>query len=466
MRPAAVWCACVALIACAAPKARAVDVIPDSLHAGAPADTARPGAPADTALRSYLNSLRDSTESYFGKTVAPVDTAGLDSALSYGLEHPEARQLPRKLRPEFAPWLGFNRVDGPVYGGWAGIGRRRSYGFVSGRAGYAVGADTWLGAGEYEKRARWGETAFLFNTEVGRLTASMDRERSDLRFAMVRAFISGNDTRRYLRNDGLRASLEAEHSWWRGLLTYRDMLESPLPVTARWDLIGSSLAVDDNLAATPGHVHELGYRLGVRTPLQPLTVEAEYATSSEKIGSDFEYRRTRLGVAGDFGLGRSFALVPQVTYGRLSGAMVPQAALYLGGSHSLRSLEGGALGGTGLALAKIELHELPDLLEVLRIPHPALLPLQVSAFAATGAVWGRDPYGGPTRPGVDWPNTEEFRHEAGVSLMYRPGIPDPSAFMQLSWAWPIGPHAPGPRFTVSYTRGLDLVHPVGGDNEP
>jgi len=147
----------------------------------------------------------------------------------------------------------------------------------------------------------------------------------------------------------------------------------------------------------------------------------------------------------------------------LCGEPVPQAAFYLGGSRTLKSLQGGDRGGTGMALAKLELHELPDLLEVMHIPHPAMLPVQASLFVASGAVWGADPYGGPARPGVDWPNRQEFLHEAGVSIIYRPGIPDPSAFMQFGWAWQLGPGAAGPRFSISYTHGVDLVRAIGGN---
>lgn len=423
-------------------------------------------APPDSAFGQYLGTLRDSTNLYFGSTVAPVDTAGLDSALAVGLAHPMARRLPARLNVALGPWLSFNRVDGPFYGAEAGYGRRRGLGRLDGRLGYAVAADRWLGSGGYEHLFETGRVDWIFRAQAGRLTASMDHERADIRLAAIRGLISGSDTRRYLRRDGLDVGLEAEHQIWRGRLSYRDMLETPLPVTARWSISSSSLTVADNLAALRGRAHELGYLLGARTPWIPFTAEAEYLTSSGKLGSDFEYRRTRLGLGGDIGLGRSFALVPQASYGRLSGSMVPQAAFYLGGSRTLKSLEGGARGGAGLAIAKIELHELPDVLELLRIPHPAMLPMQLSAFAASGAVWGADPYGGPARPGVDWPNREEFLHEAGVSVIYRPGIPDPSAFIQFGWAWPLGPRDGGPRFTVSYTRGVDLVKSIGVGDGP
>lgn len=422
-------------------------------------------APADTSLGRYLDSLRDSSNTFFRTIVAPVDTAGLDSVLAVRLANPgkERFMSPGMWKPSLGPWLGFNRIDGPVYGGAVAIGRRRAFGVLGGRAGYGVASDTWLGTGEYSKTFEMRSLAWRFDAEAGRLTAGIDRERSDLRLGALRAFLTGNDTRRYLRHDGLSSKLAVDHAVWRGAVGYRDMLESPLDVHARWSLLSGSLAVSDNLAAVRGHVHELDYTLGARTPWLPFTAEAEYATSSRKIGSDFEYRRYRLGLGGDFALGRAFALVPQLAYGRLTGDALPQESFFLGGSRTLRSIEGDAIGGTGLTLARLDLLELPDVLTILHVPHPALLPLQVGAFVATGAVWGIDPYGGPTRPGIDFPEEQEFRHEAGLSLLYRPGLPDPSTYAQIGWAWPIGSHSGPPRFSLSYTRGIDLVKPFGRD---
>jgi len=437
-----------------------------ALLAAAPAPAQEPAqepAPADTSFGRYLEALRDSTDLYFGPTVAPVDTAGLDSALAAGLARGpySSSRVPGTWRLRAWPWLSFNRVDGPVYGGSVTTGRSRGTGQIGGRLGYAVGADEWLGVGTYRKAHRRGMIDWSFGAEAGRWTVSMDRERPTLDLAAFRAFVSGTDTRRYLRRDGLEVGLNADHAWWRGRVSYRDVLESPLEPTARWSVFRENLTVPENLPAAGGRNHELGYLLAARTPWLPFTAEAEHHTSSGAIGSDFEYRRTRLSIGGDLSIGQTFAIVPQVSYGRLSGDPVPQAAFYLGGMHTMRSLQGSVLGGTGMFLAKLDVLELPDLLEVLRIPHPAMLPIQVGAFVATGAVWGPDPYGGPTRPGVDWPNREDFVHEAGASILYRPGIPDPSTYMALSWAWPIGPHAGPPRFTVSYTRGVDLVLPFG-----
>lgn len=451
--------------------ARALLLLVVALAGAAPAraqgaaDSSSVPAPADTSLGRYLDTLRDSSDAYFRTIVTPVDTTGLDSVLAVRLAHPGKERFSNAgaWRPAFGPWLGFNRIDGPVYGGAVAIGRRRSLGVLGGRAGYAVASDTWLGAGEYSKTLETGPLDWRFDAAAGRLTAGIDRERSDLRLGALRAFLTGNDTRRYLRHDGLSTTLAVEHPVWRGSVRYRDMLESPLDVHARWSLLSGSLAVSDNLNAAKGHVHELDYTLGARTPWLPFTAEVEYATSSGKVGSDFEYRRYRLGLGGDLALGRSFALVPQFAYGRLTGDALPQASFYLGGSRTLRSVEGDAIGGTGMTLARLDLVELPDVLELLHVPHPALLPLQVGVFAATGAVWGVDPYGGPTRRGTDLPEEQEFRHEIGASILYRPGLPDPGTFVQFGWAWPVGSHSGPPRFSLSYSRGIDLVKPFGRD---
>ena len=83
-------------------------------------------APADTSFGQYLDTLRDSTDLYFGRGVAPVDTAGLDSALASGLARPGSRRrVAGTWHVSLAPWLGFNRVDGPLYGAAASTGRRR-----------------------------------------------------------------------------------------------------------------------------------------------------------------------------------------------------------------------------------------------------------------------------------------------------------------------------------------------------
>jgi outer membrane protein assembly factor BamA len=237
------------------------------------------------------------------------------------------------------------------------------------------------------------------------------------------------------------------------------MLESPLATTTTWNFSNSEPALIDNQPAAFGRVREVSLYGAWRLPVLPFTLEVRHQTSGEGIGSDFEYRRTRVAMSGNLGLGQIASLVPQFAYGRLTESMVPQEAFYLGGSHSLRSVEGASLGGTGFALARLDLIGANDILEVAHIPHPAMFPIQLGLFAGIGAVWGKDPYGGPTVPGVDWPETESWLSEAGASLIYQPGLPDPTTSIRLNFAEALGPEREIHRWTISITRALDLITP-------
>uniref|UniRef100_A0A832MNN4 Bacterial surface antigen (D15) domain-containing protein n=1 Tax=Eiseniibacteriota bacterium TaxID=2212470 RepID=A0A832MNN4_UNCEI len=443
--------------------ARAARALATALAAAAAlacAGGARAGeAPADSALLRWLGASADSTEAWFGLSAARGDTAGLDSALAHALLHPGARPR-RRLPVTLAPQAGFTRVDGPTYGGLLALGRAGERGGrLEGRLAYASGPNHWLGGAAWTRTVRRGERRWTLDLWAGRRTDGMDREFADVRLAQVRALLSGSDTRRYLRREGFTATLERAAPAWRASASFRDLAESPRAVTATWNLLDRVPVVTGNLPAASARVHELAYALGVRLPRVPVTLEAHHATSGDALGSDLEYRRTRLTAGADLSLGRAASLVPQVVYGRLSGAPAPQAAFYLGGSRTLRSVEGSSLGGTGLALARVDLIGTGDLLAALRIPHPAAFPVHGALFAGAGAVWGPDPYGGRTRPGLDWPHREEWRGEYGFSLMWRPGVPDPAGFLRMSIAWPAGRVHEGARLSVTWARGLDLLRP-------
>lgn len=416
-------------------------------------------APADTSLQRFLGGLSDSTDAYFGMSAARPDTTGLDSALAYRLAHSEPR--PKiSLMPELYPWLGFNRVDGGVMGGGLALGRRSRLGRLSGRAAWANGPDLVLGEGVYEKTLPGDESSWSLRLGAGRMTHGMDRDFGELRLAQVRALLSGSDTKRYLRRDGFRAQLGRETPIWRAAVEYRDELESPLPVVATWNLLDATLEVVDNLPAARGRARELEWSSTMRFGRLPLAAEVDYATSGNAIGSDFEYRRLRLAFAGDLALGRWLAVVPQLSWGRVTGQALPQNSFYLGGSRTLRHLRGSSLGGSRMALARLDLIGVPDLLALAHIPHPDALPLQGAVFAGVGAAWGRDPYGGPGSPEDAWPGSELWKSEAGVSLLYRPGIPDPNGFLRFSYAWPLGASDDPGRFTITFARGLDLLRPL------
>jgi hypothetical protein len=241
------------------------------------------------------------------------------------------------------------------------------------------------------------------------------------------------------------------------------MLEMPLATTTTWNFRNRDLIVVGNLPATRGRAHELGIDGELRLPFVPVIVQATHYTSGHALGSDFEYRRTRVAASGEFGLGSFATLIPQAAYGRLSNTLVPQAAFYLGGAHSLRSLPSAARGGAGMILARLDLIGTADILEVAHLPHPSSLPIQAGVFAGSGAVWGADPYGGPPVSGTDWPRDGAWVHEAGFSLVYQPGIPDGMTLVRLNYALPLGPQRESAHWTVSFSRAIDLVKPLGGD---
>ena len=216
------------------------------------------------------------------------------------------------------------------------------------------------------------------------------------------------------------------------------------------------------MPAAEGRMREFQFQATVRTPFVPAYVAAEYHTSGDAIGSDFEYRRTQVAVAGEVAAGRIMTFVPQFMYGRATGNVTPQAAFYLGGSRTLRTVDGSGIGGTGMSLIRIDVVGQHDVLELLHIPHPAAFPIQLGAFFASGAIWGDDPYGGPTRPGIDWPKQQDWLNEVGIEVLYRPGIPQTDGFLRFSYAWPLGPRGERrARYTISYSQPLDLIDRPG-----
>jgi hypothetical protein len=421
--------------------------------------TAGPATAADSTLDDFLGGLSDSTDRYFGLSAAPVDTAGNDSALVYALEHPRADRASRLLRLGVRPDFAFNRVDGPVWGGELHVGRPDGLGRIFGELGYAAGPNNWLGGGGYRRSARYGNANWSLELFGGRRTAVMDRDLTGRYLASMSALFTGRDYRRYYRRDGFQATLERETQTWRAGAGYRDMLESALQTTTTWNFARRDPVVIGNLPAAFGRARELELHAAWRLPRVPVTAEVAHQTSGKAIGSDFEYRRTRVSMSGNFGLGSIASLVPQVEYGRLTESPVPQEAFYLGGARTLRSLPGASRGGTGIALARLDVIGTTDVLAWAHVPHPAAFPIQAGLFAATGAVWGPDPYGGPAVRGHGWPRANSWLSEAGASLIYQPGLPDPASFVRLDFAQPLGPARERTRWTLSYTRALDLVRP-------
>ena len=417
---------------------------------------------ADTSLGGFLGTFSDSTDRYFGISAAPVDTAGLDTVLFDSALHP-----PRRWRLGLAPIFDFSRVDGSTPGLSASVSatppepEQTGWGKLQGGIAHANGPDVVLGSVRYTNRLSLARQPFDLDLWGGRKTAHLDRDDEGL-LTFARALLWGNDWTQYYRDEGFEGSLTHRHGWWRASAGYRDVLQSPLHTTATWNLFKRDLEIPGNLPATRGRAHEIEVTAAVRWPRLPLHTEIGYQTSSRRLGSDFEYRRLRAAAGLDLTLGHFASLVPQFSYGRLTGDLLPQASFYLGGGGTLRSLHRDQRGGSGLALAKLDLIGAQDLLALLHIPHPAALPLQGALFAATGAVWGLDPAGGTVLRGGDWPDRREWVSEAGASLLYNSAL---FPTLRCSYVWPIGPGPREGRWAVSITRPLDLLSasPEGGE---
>lgn len=436
-------------LGCTPAAAFADDAPADSSAAGAL------GAHAEPSVDRFLGTLSDSTDRYFGLIAAPYDTTGLDSALAAGLAHPW-RGPRTSTRFSYGPVYAFNRVDGTLWGASVGLANHGSGWAVKSDLGYAAGSNRWLGGGEASFRIR-GDTHWRFLVRAGRRTEGMDRDYEQRLSASLRALIAGSDRQNYLRRDGVSLIAQAGGASWDAAIGYHDRLETPLVPTTRWDLAHRALATTTNLGAAMGRAHEISLDASLRWPWLPLVSQATFQVSDRGVGSDFDYRRLRLAAGGEIAVGGHVSLLPQIVYGRLTGDAVPQASFFLGGPRTLRSLPNAARGGTGLALARLDLIGADDLLSLTHIPHPAMLAFQAGLFAASGATWGADPYGGPAAAGSSWPARNAWLSEVGVSLLYRPGVPDVEAYLRFNYGRRIGLGGGEGRWSVDYTRALDLL---------
>ena len=417
-------------------------------------------APADSAVRAYFRAVSDSTDAYFGLSAQPADTAGLDSALEYGLTLPPGAARGRRTRLSFAPALSFNRALGAVYGGSASLAGRRGAGRLTGQLQWANGPDDWYGGGELllSRLAPGRETGTTLRLSAGRRFEPLNRDYYNATFATIAALFYGSDRHSYLRRDGVRAELARRGAAAWAAVGWRNELESPLVTTTFWTLTGSDLDLVPNTPAAFGRASELRLNAGAKLPWAPFTLDATMWNAGGALGGDHAYHRYRAAAGGGLALGRRFALAPQFEYARLTGGAPPQDLLYLGGMYSLLTVESQSLAGTGRAVGRVELLMQDDLLSAFGLRKSPAFPLQAGAFATTAARWGYDPLTSAARlTARDWPGAEQWMSEAGVSLMYRPGLPDPETYFRVDYAWPLGPGGREPTLNVSWKRTLHLL---------
>jgi hypothetical protein len=425
-------------------------------------DAPRRAAEPDSTLEQFLGGMSDSTDRYFGKTAAPVDTAGLDSARAANFDRskPHGRRGP--ARPDVSFSFRFNRVDGPVYGGSLGLETADAVGQLTGRAYYVVGPNQWQWNVGW--RRRWGgfERGTTLEISGGEETSTMDRllpvSVGDP-LATLGSLVRGYDSRFFLRRDGWSALATQQRNAWRASLGWRDDFEHELATTTSWNFAGRPLDPSENLTAPRGRARVAVATLGGRTGRLPVEFEGSYRYSSPKLGSDFDYRLARLALGADVTLGRSSALVPQVAFGQLSGDALPQESFYLGGVSTLTTLRTARLAGTNAVLARLDWIGTRDLLALAHLPHPAYLPLQGNLFASSGAVSGADPFGGPHRPHDVWSNGAAWHSEGGIALVWQPGFPDPTSLARLSLSWPLGPSDHQAGVALTFSRALFMLEP-------
>jgi hypothetical protein len=422
------------------------------------------GASADSSLDRYFGDLSDSTDTYFGRTASPTDTSGLDSlrtrALTLGLSVPPGGRAHWAAFPRFR----FNRVDGNVWGASGSITRGRPFVSLSAIVEYETGPARWIWNGELQRRMGRRDAQWHFDLSGGRETGSMDRtreQRADALGTTIGAWLRGTDRRWLFDQSGFQAKIEREIP--RGGLSaaYRDMVETPRAVTTHVGPFGNTLEPRDNLAATAGRAREAAFGAWANAPRLPITGEIEYRTSARAMGSDFEYRMTRAALGSEISLGRWSSIVVHGIYGRESGDVPVQSQFFAGGPFALEAHGTERLGGTRVALGRVDWIGTRDVLALAHIPHPAMFPLQLSAFAASGTAWGADPFGGPSRPGDAWPTNPDWRSEAGAAFIWQPGIPDPAMMARFGVAWPIGPASHRPQFYVALSHAMFLLENSG-----
>jgi hypothetical protein len=419
------------------------------------------GAPPDTALGRYLGTLSDSTDKYFGRAATPLDTAGLDSAeIHPGATPHRARRLRDAL--SWVPIFNFNRADGSTFGGGVRVGSSYGIGRLELDAAYTVAAQDWLGGATYRRRRERHGSRWTFEAWGGRETAHMNREYDEPFLDAARALVNGTDRTSTLRHDGWSGSLERENRTWHAGLAIRDVLESAAETRATWNLLNRDLVITENLPATTARVRELGLGAGTRLAGLPLWVQGDYWTAGPALSSALAYDRVRVAAGGDLSIGRVASVVPQAAWGFVNGDQAPQDAFYLGAGPTLVSVPRDAQGGSSFGIAKLAVVSPADLLQALHLPHPVMLVLQPGVFAATAAVGGTDPYGGPGRAGDQWPDRANWLSEAGISLDYAPGF-GRNWIVRMSEAWPLGPTDRRERFQLVFSRHLDLLRPLYED---
>ena len=436
-----------------------------ALVAQAREDSLRTPAEPRDSLEILLDGLRRQTDERFGEATV-LDTVGLDSLLERRLLEPATgpNTRDRYLQPNLV--MRYNRAEGPVLG--MGFDRwSRRLGTISAGASYAFNSKLvlhdvgwkrifWLSSpyGFQDRRdvsRDWnqpGVSLFGIRVRYARETALFAPEHSQKALSTLNAFFLGTDRQSYFERRGVDASLRLRLAPWDFAAGFRTARERPYERNATFSVFGSDDESPGVTLADAGDFHSLRGRAAW------LPASQRYAAALEGQGLGNDGWRLRGVLGGNAALGRSVKAYAQIEGGAADPASPRQRKFELGGPRAVASLPFGTGGTDHLLLGKLELIHSESLLELLHLPRPDFFDLQLGAFLHYGVAWD-DPAGREVV--FSKPPSNAWKGTAGLSLAYRPGLPDPRTFWRFQFGWPVGPEAGDFRITLAIGREFDLV---------
>lgn len=418
----------------------------------------------------FLRGLADTTDVFFGRTSVEFDTTGLDSMVA---ARGGATALPGDslspayhgggVRQSLRPIGRWNRSEGAALGATTklshptlgGVELGGSYGYSNQEWRYSLGWSRTLRNRPPppldESELQFGETR-----ESSRLVLSARYADETLPFApehahevtsALRALATGLDGQSVYE----RRAFVAQLAWiasasFRAALGYRDGEDETMQRTQRFSLWGARTRVPPLTAADPDTYGEVFGSLGWKAAGGVVSTRFE----GQFTGPDRWRLRTALGRAQD--LGSWIRAYTQLEAGAAASHAPRQLRFELGGSSAVPTLEYGYGGADHLLLGTFEVSLARDLLRDVRLPHPAWVVLQPGVFVHGGAVWDE-----ATNHVTGTPEARDWRGAAGISLLYRPGLPGPAEYWRFRIGWPLGRESGHARLAVEIGRAFDLV---------
>jgi hypothetical protein len=431
-----------------------------------PSASAQESAAPSDSLSQFLRDLSRSTDEYFGTATSEFDTTGLDTLLEHRFHDPLELPSPDRGYITPGPIMRYNRAEGFVLG--AGVNLwNHTVGTLRGNLAYGFGNKGW----RYEvgwKRILWfkDRNGYLTRRDLSRNwntptramlgvelyylreTAKFMPEHAQPFVSDLNAFLIGKDRQSFYERRGFLGLLRFAYGDWRLTAGYRDAEDKAMPKTATFSVFGSDSSVPGVTPANPDDYHEF---LGGLTWARE---DWDFAVSLNGRGLGNAAWRLRGAIAKGIRIGRPLKAILQIEGGAAEAAAPIQRMFSVGGPRAIPSLGFGVGDTDHLLLGRLELIEAHNLFAALGIPHPDFMDFHAGAFFHYGAVWD-DPAGRDVV--FSKPPSTAWRGTAGLSLIYRPGLPDPRTQWRIQAGWPVGPEGGDMRLTLSIGREFDLI---------